>query len=235
MKNTLKSIFLLLFTMTLAFTFAACNTQPAEAVDTNAETVQTEEKERILKEGEIIVSSFAELEAAVNDKEITGIYIGADIDIANDLSFEREDDLVITVDSGNTLTISATFIPVGCSIINDGIMVINGTFERGISNLTNNGSFTINNGGMVTSGQSDTLNQGEFIVATGGNLSIERGSIFNNSGSLVNDGYILITDGGQLNYEGGSITNNGTLDLFSYFNGDITVITGTGTLNDNRE
>lgn len=235
MKNTLKHSFLLLTAAILVFAFAACNAQPAEAVDADAETAQTEEKERILKEDEIIVSSSAELEAAATNKEITGIYIGADIEITSDLSFEREDDLVITVDSGNTLTISAEIFPVGCSIVNDGDILINGTFERGISTLTNYGSITINNGGMVTSGMSETINQGEFFIINGGNLTIDRGSNFINSGSLVNDGYILITDGGQLTHDNGSITNNGTIDLYSYFNGDISIITGTGTLNDYRE
>jgi len=235
MKNTLKRSFLLLIAAVLLFAFAACNAQPAEAVDADAATMPTEETERILKEGEIIVSSSDELEAAVNNKEITGIYIGADIEITSDLSFEREDDLVITVDSGNTLTISAAFFPVGCSIVNNGDILINGTFERGISKLANYGSITINNGGMVASGMSETINQGEFFIINGGNLNIDRGSTFINSGSLVNDGYILITDGGLLTHENGSITNNGTIDLYSYFNGDISIITGTGTLNDYRE
>lgn len=240
MKNSMKRISLLLFVVVSAFALAACNTQSNEAEVTNdgsaqKDASQIDDQERILEEGEVIVSTYSELEAAVNDKEITGIYIAADIDIASDLSFEREDDLVIEIDSGKTLTISASLDVVACAIINDGSMVVNGTFQRGIANFTNKGSVMVNNGGTVTSGQSETINQGEFTVADGGNLHIERGSIFNNFGSLINDGYISITDGGQLNDEGGSIINNGTIDLSSYFNGDITLITGTGILNDNRE
>jgi hypothetical protein len=33
----------------------------------------------------------------------------------------------------------------------------------------------------------------------------------------------------------GSIINNGTIDLYSYCEGDITRMTGTGTLNDHRQ
>jgi uncharacterized protein YabE (DUF348 family) len=236
----MKKIILLLFVLVPAFALAACNTQTNEIAITNDGSAQEnasqpDNQERILEEGETIVSTYSELEAAVNDKEITGIYIGTDIDIASDLSFEREDDLMITIDGGKTLTISGSFNVVACAIVNDGTIVVNGTFQRGIANLTNNGSVMVNNGGTVTSGQSETINQGEFTVADGGNLYIERGSIFNNRGSLINDGYVSINNGGQLNDEGGAITNNGTIDLSSYFNGDITLITGTGTLNDNRE
>lgn len=235
MKYTWKNVFLLPFAMVIIFSLAACNPQPAEAAPGETEPEQSEGSQRTLKEGEIIVTTVAELETALTDQEITGIYIGADIEISSELFIEREDTLPLTIDKGNTLTISAAVTLVGFNIVNDGTLLINGTFDRGITNLTNNGSVIVNAGGTFTSGMSDTLNQGEFQVAKDGSLSIERGSTFHNSGTLMNDGYLLITDGGQLNNESGSITNNGTMDLYSFFNGDIATIAGSGTLNDYRE
>lgn len=61
------------------------------------------------------------------------------------------------------------------------------------------------------------------------------GTIFGNVDVLTAEGYLCVQDGGQLNDEGGAIVNNGTIDLISYYNGDISAIAGAGTLNDNRE
>ncbi len=84
-------------------------------------------------------------------------------------------------------------------------------------------------------GQSDALNSGSVTVKEGAEFFIEHGTMFGNTGTMANEGYICVQDGGQLNDQGGLIANDGTLDINSYYNGDIAAITGTGTLNDNRE
>ncbi len=184
--------------------------------------------------GEVTVSTFAELQAAVQDKKATVISIGSDIDITSEFMFERDDDLEIRIEKGKTLTVSKEFVPVACSITNDGAITVGGVFNRGICNLINNGTVTVNNGGTVSAGMSTTDNHGFFVIDAGGELFIEKGTQFNNFGTLTNNGHVSIRDGGSVFDKGGSIANNGTIDLYSYFEGDITRITGTGTLNDHR-
>ncbi|MDD2401039.1 MAG: hypothetical protein PHI90_01055 [Clostridia bacterium] len=188
-----------------------------------------------LAEGEVIVSTFAELKLAVENTDISVIHLNSDLEITSELSFERDNDLAINIKKGVTLTVNDEFLQVGGTITNDGILIINSTFNRGICNFINNGSVTIKNSGTFNSGMSDTDNYGAFIVDTGGKLFIEKGSSFKNLGVLTNNGSTSITDGGCFYNENGSIINNGTIDLYSYFNGDIATITGTGKLNDNRE
>lgn len=198
------------------------------------EKVKEDEKQP-LAEGEALVSSFAELQAAVADTKITTINLGSDFEITGKLFYEREDDgPAIAIKKGITLTVGGEFIPVGGSIKNDGAIIVKGVFDRGICNLINGGSITVKNGGMCSSGMSTTVNNGEFTVEQGGQLFIERGSEFKNPGVLTNNGSVSVRDGGSLHDEGGSLINNGTLDLSSYFSGEISKITGTGTLNDNR-
>ncbi|AHF11425.1 MULTISPECIES: hypothetical protein [Dehalobacter] len=184
--------------------------------------------------GEIIVSSFAELQTAVADTKITVINVGSDMEITSKLEYEREDDLAIYIKKGTTLTISDEFIPVGGSITNDGAIIVKGTFNRGICSFINNGSVTVRSSGTASSGMCSADNNGNYIVDNGGQLLIERGSEFKNLGTLTNNGFISVKDGGSLYNETGSLINNGTIDLYAYFGGDIAKITGTGTLNDHR-
>lgn len=187
-----------------------------------------------LPEGEEYASSYAELKVFAADSDISGIHICMDTDIALDLDFKRNDDLTIYVDEGATLTISASFIPVGCIIVNNGNIEITGAYNSGLVTFVNTGTVTVKEGGTFGPGQSDINNDAGFVVEAGGQLLIERGTVFNNAGALINNGYISIKDGGALNDTGGSITNEGTIDLYSYFNGDTTKIAGSGKLSDNR-
>jgi hypothetical protein len=200
----------------------------------NAWQAEKEVGSQPLKNGEVNVSSFSEFQTAVENKDINVIYIGSDIEITSNYEFERNDDLAIYIQRESTVTVSEEFIPLFCTITNDGEMIINGTFDRACD-FTNNGSITVKSGGIASSGMSNTNNCGDFIVDAGGKLHIERGSAFKNLGTLTNNGYISIKDGGSFNNLEGSIINNGTIDLYTYFDGDIKDITGTGTLNDNRE
>ncbi len=182
------------------------------------------------------VSTLAELRAAVQNKDIRVIQIASDIDIADELFVDREDgpETLIHIEAGVTLTVSSEFTTVGCFVINDGSIVISGSFDRGLSGLTNNGSIAVRNGGIFASGMSDTYNRGNITVDNGGNLPIERGTQFHNYGNIINNGHITIDNGGSLSNSTGEITNNGTIDLCSYFDGNIEDIKGTGKLNDKR-
>jgi hypothetical protein len=188
-----------------------------------------------VEKGVAVVSTFGEFQEAVGNNEVTIINVINDIDIAAELFFERDVDLMINIGKEKIFTVSKEFIPVGCTITNDGAIIVSGIFDRGLCSLINNGTVTVKNGGTACSGVSSTDNNGSFTVDIGGNLLIERGSGFKNLGTLTNNGYISIKDGGSLDNKDGSIINNGTIDLYTYFEGDIKGITGKGTLNDNRE
>lgn len=182
------------------------------------------------------VTSKAELEKAVADLEVSIINIDADIIFTEDFTSDRPDsEITINIKKGKTLTINKAFLVIGGSIINNGIISVSGNFERGICIFTNNGSIIINKGGMTTAGMSDWNNNGTFTVNNGAELYIERGSQFANNGNLNNEGRIIIDNGGSLNNRDGELVNNGTIDLYTYFDGDISLITGSGILNDYRE
>ena len=201
--------------------------------DENSAT--SEPIEPTLAVGEVIVSTLTDFQAAVADQDITRIHIVSVLDLSSEVSFERNDDLDILIEQGGTLIVNALFSPVACTITNEGEIEVNNSFERGISTLTNNGSMIIHAGGIIGSGMSNTENHGSIVVEQDGELVIDRGSIFNNFGELVNTGHVLIDNGGQFNDEGGTLVNDGVVDVNAYFNGDISKITGTGILNDNRE
>ena len=187
------------------------------------------------EDGKAIVSSFDAFKKAMENKAVTVIDVNSDMDITEKYFYERDTDLMINIEKGKIITISGEFIPVGCTITNEGEIIVSGTFDRGLCTLINNGTVTVKKGGTATSGVSSTDNNGSFTVESGANLLIERGSKFKNLAKLSNNGYILVKDGGSLDNEKGSLINNGTIDLYTYFEGDIKGITGTGTLNDYRE
>lgn len=207
---------------------------PAEETAIQAAT-PVETAEVALPEGEVMVTSPEGFENAAADTNISVIHINSEMSLDNEVTFERNDDLEILVEKEGVLSINQNFNPVGCSITNNGAIIVDNVFERGITGLTNNGTIIVQAGGVVSSGMSDTENHGTFKVEVDGELIIDRGSIFNNYSELTNNGLVSVKDGGQLNTETGSITNNGTMEIFSFFNGDIGKITGTGTLNDHRE
>jgi hypothetical protein len=240
----MRKLGLILLACLTAATLCACGniagneeTAPAagaESALTVSNITSSESAEPTFASGEVAVSTLEELKTAAADTANTKLHIAGDIDISEEYTLERADDLEVVVDEGVTLTVSGAFTIVSCTLTNNGDMFISGSFVYGISNLINNGSMTIGRG-KVTSGQSNAVNNGEVAVEMDGQLFIERGTIFDNAGSLINQSYICVQDGGQLNDKGGTVVNNGTMDINSYYNGDITKITGTGTLNDNRE
>lgn len=182
------------------------------------------------------VATEAELVKAATNLKTSNIIITKDITIKTDFYCEREESPVnLHIQKGKTLTINKEYIEVGGTLKNDGTIIIKGSLVRGICNLINNGAVIIKDGGSAGSGMSDLNNNGSFSIEKGASLSIDRGSAFYNYGELTNDGSIKVDDGGSLSDNGGKIVNNGVLDLYSYYNGDISLISGKGTLNDYRE
>ena len=205
--------------------------ESAEPDITPATVAETEEA----PQNGVSVTTFEELRSAAEDASVTRIDLTADFDIAEDYTLERSGDLEICVGEGITLTISGAFEMVDCTLTNNGFVTVSGSFVYGISDLINSNVFSVASGGSVSCGQSNAVNYGVVTVEKDSEFFIERGTIFDNAGTLSNDGLINVRDGGQLNDQGGAVENNGTIELSSYYNGDITLITGTGTLNDNRE
>lgn len=189
------------------------------------------------KDGGVAVSTSAELQTAVDNKDVAVIQIASDMDISGELLFDCEAGpaVLIYIKEGVTLTVSGELIALGCSFTNDGSMAITGTFDRGLGSLANNGTITVKSGGVFESGMTDTCNYGAVAVESGGKLMIERGTQFYNYGNIANNGYVSVDNGGSLTNDTGKIVNNGAIDLASYFSGNLADITGTGTINDTRQ
>ena len=205
--------------------------EPEESEEAPVTTAAAEEA----PENGVSVTTFDDLKTAAQDKTVTIIDITADIEISEDYTLERSGDLDICVGEGVTLTVSGSFEMVDCTLTNNGFMTVSGSFIYGISDFVNSNVLSVASGGSVSCGQSNAVNYGVVTVEQGAEFYIERGTIFDNAGSISNDGLINVRDGGQLNDQSGTVQNDGTIDLSSYYNGDITLITGTGTLNDTRE
>lgn len=186
------------------------------------------------KDGGVTVSAFGQLQAAADNRDITVVQVAADMDIPGEFFLDREQGpkTLVYIREGVTLTVSGSFISLGCNITNDGTIVVSGTFDRGLGSLTNNGTITVKSGGTFCSGMTDTYNYGAVTTDKGGNLLVERGTQFFNCGTITNSGYVSVDNGGSLNNDAGTIVNNGAIDLASYFSGN--AITGAGTVNDKR-
>ncbi len=219
----------------IALSFAGMEKpEVTEAPGETSNVPETTDQAKETPQNGISVTTYEELKSAAKDASITKIDIIADIDITEDYTMERSGDLEICVSEGMTLTVSGSFEMVDCTLKNNGFMTVSGSFIYGISDFVNSNVLSVAGGGSVSCGQSNAVNYGFVTVEQGAEFFIERGTIFDNSGTISNYGLINVRDGGQLNDQGGTIENNGTIDLSSYYNGDITLITGTGTLNDNR-
>lgn len=182
------------------------------------------------------VGTEEELLQAAADTKISNIIITADITLKEDFFYEREEyPVTIHIQKGKSLTINEYCLLVGGALTNDGTIIIKGVLERGICNLINNGTVIVEKNGSSKSGMSDLNNNGSFKIEAEASLYIDRGSAFYNNGEVVNEGVINIDDGGSFSADDGKVVNNGIIDIFSYYNGDISLITGTGSINDHRE
>lgn len=189
------------------------------------------------KSGGTSVTSISDLQTACENKDITAIQIASDMELTGDLFIDRESgpSALIYIKEGVTLTVTGELTLVGCYIVNDGTMTVSGIISRGLGGVTNNGAVTVKTGGEFSSGMSDTYNRGTIVIENGGKLPIDRGTQFYNYGTLTNGGDITVDNGGSLFNTFGKIQNEGTINLISYFQGNVTDILGTGTVNDSRQ
>ncbi len=188
------------------------------------------------------VSTVAELKTALENGNTTLININSDLEITSPIDIVRDGadgntvNMVLNIEEGATLTVNENFTIVGgYNVVNDGTIIINGTFFRALGSFTNNGVIIVKDGGESSSAMTSIYNYGTFTLDSNSTMPIDRGSQFFNLGTITNNGYINVKDGGSLNNMKGTIVNNDVIDLSSFFEGDINKITGTGTVNDNRE
>lgn len=188
------------------------------------------------------VSTVADLKSALEKSGTTLINIESNLEITSPIDIVRDGedgktvDMVINIKEGTTLTVNEDFSIVGgYNVVNDGTIIINDTFFRALGSFTNNGAIVVKDGGESSSAMTSIYNYGTFTVDKNATMPIDRGSQFFNLGTVTNNGYIYVKDGGSLNNAKGIIVNNNVIDLFSFFEGNIEDIKGTGTVNDNRE
>ena len=76
----------------------------------------------------------------------------------------------------------------------------------------NHGAVVVEKGGSFIGGMSDVYNEGLFTVEEGGLHLIERGMEFwQRSGRYVNNGRLVVGWGGTYHLEGGEAENNGEI------------------------
>ncbi len=239
-------------------TEAVEETVPAQ--DTDAGTTQAEPVAEI-PEG-TSVTSFDEFKAAASDTSATTIIIQGDVDVNEEgYAYEPENGVLIYIAQGASFVVSTTADIDYCnvenygtfavsetgdllmmggenennSLVNNGTIEVAGKFALPLLNLENNGTISIKGTGSVEAAQMTYDNYGDFTIENGGSLDLSKGCAFNNNGVINNNGNVLVDDGGSLDNTKGSIVNEGTIDIYTYFNGDMNSITGGGTVNDYRE
>ncbi|MEQ8733484.1 MAG: Calx-beta domain-containing protein [Rhodospirillaceae bacterium] len=121
----------------------------------------------------------------------------------------------VTIDSGSTFFTDAT------DVTNAGTIVINGTFNTGGGDLTNN------TGGSISGSGSLNLSGGSYFDGGGsntfglspGSFTFENGSVSYSAGTYSEfelGGVIAGSEYDELNVRGGLFTLGGTLDVVSY-------------------
>lgn len=160
------------------------------------------------------------LMGAIRSGDTTGVNIKADITIGlSSIEEYEKPGFVVTIGEGVTVTMKNNFMPVYFGtesmggIVNNGTLMITGTFEFAETTLENNGTVQIASGGMLAPCYSTIQNNGEVVIDAGGELRLERETTFNNAAAITNNGMLKISsDGGVLNnLETGTIVNNNTV------------------------
>jgi len=165
---------------------------------------------------------------AIRGDTAAGVDIKADITIGlSSIEEFEKDGFLMTIDKGVTVTMGDNFMPVYFGtdtvngIINNGTLVITGTFEFAMTTFENNGTLRIAANGMLAPCYSTIQNNGEVIIDADGELRIERDTTFNNSATLTNNGLVKISsDGGAFNnlVTGKIINNNRIVSVGTYTN-----------------
>ncbi|HOP10120.1 MAG TPA: hypothetical protein PK629_01365 [Oscillospiraceae bacterium] len=199
--------------LVLVLALAACS-GTAESTPTSSQTSS------VVLTGMVDVYDADTLMNAVRSSDTTGVNIKADITIglSSIEEFEKQGFLMV-IDQGVTVTMVDNFMPVYFGtdsingIINNGTLVITGTFEFAMLTFENNGTMRIAADGMLAPCYSTIVNNGEVVIDDGGELRLERDTTFNNAATVTNNGILKISsDGGVFNnLETGTIVNNKTV------------------------
>ena len=157
---------------------------------------------------------------AIRSSDTTGVNIKADITIglSSIEEFEKQGFLMV-IDEGVTVTMGDNFAPAYfgsdtvSGFVNNGTLLITGTFEFAFATFENNGTIQIAGQGMLAPYRSTIQNNGEVIIDADGELRIESSTTFDNAATVTNNGILKISsDGGVFNnLETGTIVNNKTV------------------------
>jgi len=129
---------------------------------------------------------------------------------------------LIRIASGSEIRVSAgetVLVRRGChvsgdsfSFRNDGTVRLYGSWETGMANENNYGTFIVENGGFLSGGMKDVHNYGSFVVEAGGIHELERGNLFIQAeGEYVLRGTLGIWIGGGFDHDGGTVRNDGVI------------------------
>ncbi|HNX14902.1 MAG TPA: hypothetical protein PK854_12225 [Oscillospiraceae bacterium] len=151
---------------------------------------------------------------AIDGNTAAGVKIKADITIGlSSLKEFEKSSFVMVIDKGVTVTMGDNFAPAISGIVNNGTLLITGTFEFAFAVFENNGTIRIADKGMLAPYHGTIQNNGEVLIDAGGELRLDRVTTFNNAATVTNNGTLKITnDGGVFhNLAAGTLTNNKTI------------------------
>ena len=143
---------------------------------------------------------FAELREAAADPDCHAVYL------------PQGTELVIPAGEEWTLPKNVMLGGAGLTIRVEGTLRVRGWVECGMTRTENRGAVVVEKGGSFIGGMSDVYNEGLFTVEEGGLHLIERGMEFwQRSGRYVNNGRLVVGWGGTYHLEGGEAENNGEI------------------------
>ncbi len=151
-----------------------------------------------IRHPDVLIRTYEEWKAASEDPDIHLMRL--------------EKNATFEIPAGDTLTIRADAAISGDSltITNYGTIHLFGTWETGMTNETNYGTFIVENGGFASGGMSDRYNRGTYIVEEGGIHELERGNTMNQeAGEYIIRGTLGYWLGGSMTWSGGTIRNDG--------------------------
>ncbi|MBR4768057.1 MAG: hypothetical protein IK088_03675 [Lachnospiraceae bacterium] len=149
---------------------------------------------------DVLVTNYEELKAAAEDPDVHLIRL--------------ERGATFEIPEGDTLTIrkDASISGDSMTITNRGTIRLFGTWETGMTNENNYGTFVVENGGFASGGMSDRFNHGIYIVEEGGIHELERGNTLNMvAGSYILRGTLGYMVGGSITWTGGTMQNDGLI------------------------
>jgi hypothetical protein len=140
------------------------------------------------------VTDSSELKEALAKKHVTSIFIDGNVLLDGKFDTQGREDLLITINSGSTLTFLGSF-ELCANLVNNGTLVLR---DRGNISLQT-ATFYVRDGGALT-------NNNIITIGTYGNIYVSDYASFTNSGSVT------IAANGKIHVSGNGIfTDNGTI------------------------